>query len=52
MTEIHAHVVATALLRKGFVKVEASHHTMFWRQCSDGWTQMNAWPASGKRWEI
>ncbi|MDP2997639.1 MAG: hypothetical protein Q8N47_09130 [Bryobacterales bacterium] len=30
MTEIHAHVVTTALLRKGFVKVEASHHTMFW----------------------
>ena len=30
MTEIHAHVVTTALVRKGFVKIGASHHTMFW----------------------
>jgi hypothetical protein len=30
MTEIHARVVTTALLNKGFIKIEASHHTMFW----------------------
>jgi hypothetical protein len=30
MTEIHARVVTTALLSKGFIKIEASHHTMFW----------------------
>jgi hypothetical protein len=30
MTGIHARVVTAALLNKGFVKNETSHHTMFW----------------------
>lgn len=30
MSEIHARVVTSALLKKGFVRIEAPHHTMFW----------------------
>jgi hypothetical protein len=30
MTEIHAHRLSSALVSKGFERVEASHHTMFW----------------------
>ncbi len=30
MTEIHARRLSTALTAKGFQRLEAKHHTMFW----------------------
>jgi len=30
MTEVHVHRFTNALISKGFERVEARHHTMFW----------------------